>query len=435
MIGERVTSTARVFCLALLCAGAALCAQGVAVAQAGRPLISPALIPEIETKKVKGGQIEGACGIAIKEGQTFVSDYYHHAIDIFPGAGRITGNPLNGYCGLAFAPGGTLYANEWHEAVYAVSPTKALIDSGESTGVAVDQASGDLYVNDRTYIARYEAPIAPEEAPAQVIGLGSLEEGFGVAVEGGRVYVPDAATDTVKVYEPATDLTSPVLTITGPPAGGFISLRDAAITTDPTNGHVLVLDNLQPGFEFPEGGVDEFAPDGTFLGQLPRRVIDGEPSGLTTSAGNVYVTTGNSEEANVMKFGPYVSSPSSSLTPLAASVPESNGEMEERSALSTSSLAFVLHLTPAGAGAAQLTATVDSPGTLTASGLGLVPLKVSLTPGRHSLALHLNTTGKRALKRSKTDRLRVRVGVHFQAADGSSMGQSAIAAFKARAAR
>ncbi len=314
-----VIPRASLFCLVLLCALTAFFALGASAARAERALIKENLIPEFETKRVKGGQIEGACGVAIGGGQTFVSDYYHRTIDIFPdGSGRIAAGPLDGFCGLAFGPDGALYANEWHQGVSRVLPSVQSIDSDESTGVAVDQASGDVYVDDRTYVARYEAPIAPEEPPAQIIGLGSLGEGFGVAVEAGRVYVPDAADNTIKVYEPAVDPLNPVLSFS--PPGGFSSLTDAAITTDPTNGHVLVLDNLQPGFEFPEAAVEEFSSSGTFLGSLSRRVIDGEPSGLSTSEGNVYVTDGNSEESNVMQFGPYVGG-GGGFAPLAAPSP------------------------------------------------------------------------------------------------------------------
>jgi hypothetical protein len=324
----------RAWFLTLACLLFGLVALGPASAQAQRALITKALIPEFETKQVKGGQIEGACGIALQGGNTYVSDYYHHSIDVFPGAGAIAANPLDGYCGLAFAPDGALYANEWHEAVYEVLPSKQLIDSSESTGVAVDQASGDLYVNDRTYVARYEAPIAEGEPPTEVIGLGSLEDGYGVAVEAGRVYVPDAATDVVKVYEPATDLIDPVLVIEAP--GGFVALKDAAITTDPTNGHVLVLDNLQPGFEFPEGAVDEFGPGGGFLGQLTPGLIHGEPSGLTVSGGELFITTGNSEESNVMQFGPYVAGFSSAAAPPAPSATPAGGAQEARVAAAPS---------------------------------------------------------------------------------------------------
>lgn len=312
--------------LVVFCAFAALFALGASQARAERALIKAALLPPFETQRVKGGQIEGACGVALGGGQIFVSDYYHRTIDIFPGGSeRINAGATDGYCGLALAPGGALYANEWHEAVYQVSPTTQLIDSGNSTGVAVDQSTGDLYVNDRTYIARYETPISAEEPPAQLIGLGSLREGFGLAVEGGRLYVPDAASDTVKVYEPAKDPDHPAFSIQAP--GGFSSLTDAAITTDPSNGHVLVLDNLQPGFEFPEGAVEEFSATGSFLGELSHRVIDGEPSGMATSEGQLYVTNGNSEESNLALFAPYSGSfapdgaPSSQAATLAAPAP------------------------------------------------------------------------------------------------------------------
>jgi hypothetical protein len=430
--GPRSTKTLRI-CLSALCALCLFLAFGVAPAQAQRALIKETFLKDEETKRAPGGQIEGACGVALREGQTYVSDYYHHTIDVFPGGGRIAANPLDGYCGLAFAPSGALYANEWHEAVYQVLPSNQLIDTGESTGVAVDQSNGDVYVNDRTYVARYEAPIALEEPPAQVIGLGSLADGYGVAVEAGRVYVPDAATDVVKVYEPATDPVNPVFVINGPP-GGFTSLRDAAITTDPTNGHVLVLDNLQPGFESPEGVVDEFGSDGTFLGQLSKSVVDGEPSGLAVSGGELFVTDGNSEESNVVQFGPYGSSLAPDDAPFASGgAPKTKedsraGETSESAATSTP----LLRLVPAAAGiTAQITMVLDSPGTLSATGGGLVPLKdLSVGAGRHTLRLHLNPTGKRALGRSKTNRLRIRVGVHFQAADGNAINERAIVSFK-----
>jgi hypothetical protein len=451
--GREKVKTLRIYA-AIVCAFTVMLALGGGTAQAQRALIkrpdSPRSPSEVfllkgETENVPGGQVEGACGVATRGNKVYVSDYYHHAIETFYGGSeRILGNPLDGYCGLAFAPGGALYASEWHEAVYAVLPSKQLIDPGESTGVAVDQGNGDVYVNDGTYVARYEPPIALEELPVEKIGLGNLEEGFGVAVEAGRVYVPDAATDVVKVYEPDTDPTNPVLTITGP-SGGFSSLRDAAIATDHTNGHVLVLDNLQPGFEFPEGVVDEFASDGKFLGQASKRVIDGEPSGLTVVAdeppdseinkGDLFVTTGNSEEANVFHFGPYVASPAPPLAPLASSGAAGSEEgaepanVEESASLLVSSPSPRLVSDATGKGA-QLIATVDSPGTLSTTGRGLVPLKASLTPGRHSLYLHLNAAGRRTLGRSKTHRLRVRVGVHYRAENGGTADDHVIVGFK-----
>jgi hypothetical protein len=271
------------------------------------------------------GQIEGACGVAVTPtGDIYVSDYYHRAVDVFGPTTQIlaqsvpspfeVGAETEGPCGLVFH-GTELFVNYWHRRVVRSTPpydygAVETIDAGESTGVAVD-ASGDVYVNDRTYVAVYEAPVVGGESPARVIGLGSLGDAFGVAVAAGRVYVPDAADNTVKVYEPAVSLTEPAFVIDGSgiPAGGFHSLLDAAVAVDPTNGHLVVLDNLQPGFEHPEAEIEEFDASGAYLGRACGTVIDGEPSGLAFSGGSLYATTGNGERANVSHFGPFTSSP------------------------------------------------------------------------------------------------------------------------------
>lgn len=266
------------------------------------------------------GQIEGACGVAVRSGEIYVSDYYHRAVDVFGPTNRqilVQPNPLEteGPCGLAFA-GTDLYVNYWHQRVVKSTPPYGFgavetIDSGESTGVAVDSASGDVYVNDRTYVAVYEAPVVGGELPVRIVGLGSLADAYGVAASAGRVYVPDAADDTVKVYEPAVDLTDPVLVIDSfdPSGGGFHSLVDAAAAIDPTNGNLVVLDNLQPGLEHPEAVIQEFDSSGAYLGQSCGHVVDGEPSGLAFNGASLYVTSGNDERANVSLFGPYTPLP------------------------------------------------------------------------------------------------------------------------------
>jgi DNA-binding beta-propeller fold protein YncE len=270
------------------------------------------------------GQIEGACGVAVSAGKTYVSDYYHRAVDVFGSKTRILDQfvpspfeveaETEGPCGLVFH-GTELFVNYWHRRVVRSTPPYGYdavetIDDGESTGVAVG-ATGDVYVDDRTYVAVYEAPVVGGEPPARIIGLGSLGDAYGVAVAAGRVYVPDAADNTVKVYEPAASLVEPAFVIDGSgiPAGGFHSLVDAAVAIDPTNGHLVVLDNLQPGFEHPEAEIQEFDSSGAYLGRACGTVVDGEPSGLAFSEGNLYVTTGNGERANVAHFGPFTSSP------------------------------------------------------------------------------------------------------------------------------
>jgi DNA-binding beta-propeller fold protein YncE len=308
-------------CLALLCP--ALLGLGAAPAQASRELLSEEVFdadPE--------HQIEGACGLAIDAGgNLYVSDYYHGL------AGQVfAGTPPEGPCGIAFDGAGAFYANIWHQRVVRLTPSLQVFDAHDSTGVAVDAATGNVYADDRTYVAAYEpsgAPILkagqPPGGEALRIGLGSLGDAYGLAVFAGRVYVPDAASKTVKVYEPAVDPLNPADTIA--PPGGFNSLVDAAVAVDPINGHLLVVDNLQPGFEHPEAAVDEFDAGGTYLNRLTGTPVHGEPSGIAVdpTSGALYVTDGNDEESNAFAYGPYSASLAAAPAPptaLSQSAPE-----------------------------------------------------------------------------------------------------------------
>lgn len=302
-------------------------------AQANRALLSEAALetahcihctaPTLEIVPPVEGQIEGPCGVAISPlGRVYVADYYHRTIDVFapasssgpakylsqialPGSNpSVLVNTLDAVCGLAFDAAGELYGNEWHQSVARLTGGEATIDTGESTGVAIDPSSDRLYVNDRAYVAEYELPVTAGEEPVAKIGLGSLGDSYGLAAAGGRVYVADAVDQTVKVFDPATSLATPVATL----SGQFNSLTDAALAVDPTNDHLLVVDNLQPGFEHPESAVLEFASaaDGyAFLGALPGAPIHGGPSGIAVDAGGqVIVTDGNGELSNAFLYGP-----------------------------------------------------------------------------------------------------------------------------------
>ncbi len=320
---------ARVLVGGVLCALLLVIAAGATPAQASRALLTKALLkttfclhcPPPTPEEIKKplpppeGQIEGPCGLAVREGGgVYVSDYHHNAVDFFsfplnfvnrlPFASQLkdVATRPEGPCGLATGPGGALYANVWHQRVVRLEPSVQVFDTDSSTGVAVD-AAGDVYVNDRTYVAVYEpsgAPVLDGGEPLK-IGLDSLGDGFGVAVFDGRVYVPDAADQTVKVYEPAVDPLDPVATI-----GCFNSLVDAAVAVDPTNGHLLVVDNVKPGFEHPQAAIFEFDAAGAFLDRLVGPV-HGEPSGIAVdpATGVLFVTDGNSELSNVFAYGPF----------------------------------------------------------------------------------------------------------------------------------
>src|SRR6188472_1230116 len=278
--------------------------------------------PEWLRDQIKGpARLEGACGLAVAgSGSVYVSDYYHRRVAIFSADGtpqgsillaggdpRLEINTLNAVCGLAVDASENLYGNELHQAVVRL-PGEEVVSPGQATGVAVD-ASGNLYVDDRTYVSVYDAPVVPGDLPAEKIGVGNLLDGYGLAVDSkaGRVYVADAGAGTVKGYPVGTAATAPTVTI----AHGFASLVDGSLAVDPTNEHVLVVDDLKWGFENPQAAVYEFSSSGEFLDRLATRKLGevgatlegpifGEPSGIAVDPkdGELYVTTGNSSGAN-----------------------------------------------------------------------------------------------------------------------------------------
>jgi DNA-binding beta-propeller fold protein YncE len=317
----------RVAMLCVLIAGLAL---GAAPAQANREVLSEALLQIEPAKpplppKPPAGQIDGACGLFASVTSIYVSDYYNRVINIFSGTGEyksqivlpggpITGdgsNTLDGVCGLAMAPSGQLYGNEWHQGVLRVRPSPTTFDTGNSTGVAVDN-SGRVYGDDRTRVAVYDPSGAPVEVLGTplVIGEGSLTDAYGLAVsaDGSRVYVPDAASGTVKVFEPGIDPATPVAQIS--PPSGFTTLADAALALDPKTGNLLVAANGEPGHEHPGAAIHEFGPPPTYpyLGKIACAPVFGAPSGIATDvSGNLYVTDGEADLSNVFKYGPYTS--------------------------------------------------------------------------------------------------------------------------------
>jgi len=274
------------------------------------------------------GEYEDACGVAVDgEGDIYIADYYHRLIYVYgPGQeylAQFADPDPDGPCNLAVDAAGDVYVDNWRRDVVEFTPSQyppteatswtegRAIDSARSTGLAIDPAGGRIYVDDRTYVAVYE----PSGAAVEVggvplrIGLDPLASYYGVAVSdfgptAGDVYVPDAATGTVAVFGPAGE---PLTSIDGlgTPGRAFRSLVDADAAVDPTDGHLFVTDDLEPGFEHPALAVDEFNPAGEFRGRLPQAMIDAEPSQLLVRpSGDVYVSSGNDEQAQVFGFGP-----------------------------------------------------------------------------------------------------------------------------------
>jgi hypothetical protein len=311
------------FGLVGICA-AVLGLSGAAPAQAATdPLfvfVPPATVPP-------SAGFNGPCGVAVDSAASlYVSDYYHHVVDVFD-AGRqyktqLSIDPLDGPCGLAIDSSNRLYVNDYHRSVvrYGASPTfgagtviaGAGVDAAHPTGIAIDTFGDTVYVDNRTYISAYDSsgnPVMDGAEPLK-IGLGTLADGYGLAFSDGKLYVPDAATNTVRVYQPATDTVNPIATIQ-PPGIGFVSLRDSAIAIDRASGDIYVADNLQPGFtEQPQAAIQVFSAGGGYKGHLKYYVVDALPPGLAVdnsagiSQGRVYVTSGNSSGASIYAYGP-----------------------------------------------------------------------------------------------------------------------------------
>jgi hypothetical protein len=331
--------------------------------------------------------LEAPCGLAVDAtGRFYLSEYYRNdikAYDVEPegedwkvGAFGQQPNlkipnidPLSGPCGLDFNSADSLYVNNFHHNVLNLTSQSVLPLPAEDlahqlpTGVAIDQASGRVYVVNRSYVSVFDQagqPVMSGPEPMR-IGVGTLGDGYGIAIgSDGRVYVADASTKTVKIYDPEADLVNPVGTVKGP-GKGFTSLRDSAIAIDRGTGVLYVVDNLQPVFtEAPEAVIDLFSPTKTFLGVLKYRVFDALPPAVTVdnsanpSQGRVYVASGNTGHASVYAYAPGAQTVKS--VPPAAAVETGNAATVETVNATTSGAP----LAPAGdpAAAAQAAAAV-----------------------------------------------------------------------------
>lgn len=347
--GGTMRQSLRRVCAGALCASALAVGVAAPVAQAAfdgpifiyEPLPQPGTAHPIPPP---AGDFEGPCGLAVDNaGNFYLSDYYHHAVDVFgAGAGYVTQiageDPDDGPCGLAVDAAGNVYVNNFHRNVVKFGQasgfgTGTVIDGAghgtdpdRPTGVAVDKASGNVYVDDRTHVTMFDS------TGVELGQVGSFGNGYGLAVSEfeatkGFLYVPDAATDEVLVYDPANPL-SPVGTIdgSGTPNGHFTSLTDAAVAVDKATGEVYVADDLTPEYAaHHEGVVYVFSSLGVYEGRLKFSIEDALPPGLAvdnSSGGTksrVYLTSGNSEVAAVYVYPAHAAT--SAAVPLAKPPP------------------------------------------------------------------------------------------------------------------
>jgi hypothetical protein len=294
------------------------------------------------------GFLNGPCGLAVdSSGRLYVADYYHHAVDVFTATPAYVTqlaneDPVDGPCGLALDATNHLYVNNYHRNVVKFDASPAFgtgsvfplpADDTEHhlpTGVAADPVSGNIYVNHRTYISVYDSvgdPVLDAGNPLR-IGLGSLQDGYGVAISQfpgtlGRLFVPDASSNTVKVYDPSVSKAIPVAEIKDPFGKPFVSLRDSAIAVNRVTGEIYFADNQQPLYtEKPQATIYVYSSSNAYKGNLKYNVIDGLPAGLTVdnsatgTQGRIYITSGNADRASIYAYGPGAAIVAPPLPPL-----------------------------------------------------------------------------------------------------------------------
>lgn len=310
------------------------------------------------------GYFTGPCGVGTDPlGNFYVSDYYHHVIDAFKpddpsyktNSSTATGylgqlsevDEPDGPCGLAFDGNGNLYVNDYHRKVAKYGPTDngtvvtgVGVDSNHPTGVAVDPVTGYVYVDARDHVDVFD-----EDGAAVSQGLATtLEDGYGIAVSqypgtAGHIYVPDAISNTVKIYDPSVDTSNPIGEISAgdTPRGKFVSLRDAVIAVDRVSGDVYVVDNIQPEYTYqPFAEIFVFNAANQYKGRLKYRVVDALPVGLTVdngpgatypggTQGRVYVTSGNTIQAGVYAYPPGAASTATPRNPSAGLILNARG--------------------------------------------------------------------------------------------------------------
>jgi hypothetical protein len=249
------------------------------------------------------GQGAEPAGVAVDEvsGDVYVAEPFEHVVRVFRPDGKGGYVELSQWLGLGTPEGGF----------------------GEVTGVAVDNSksasdphAGDVYVVDGSGAVVYVFKPKPEGAEeakegdfvASLSG-GKLEEPNGVAVDSatGKVYVADSILGAVDVYSPGGSFEKK-LSGSGQPNGSFLGPEGeegnvSAVAIDEATGEIYVV-------EAERRVLAQFNSEGKWIGWItstPAGAL-GEPRGVAVApSGNVYLA--DALRGLVDVFGPDVSVP------------------------------------------------------------------------------------------------------------------------------
>jgi hypothetical protein len=210
-------------------------------------------------------------------GDVYVLDATDGVVDVFDGTGgyvcQITGSS-------------TPSASECNGTAGSDTPAHSF---GGSRAIAVDQATGNVYVFDGGHEVidifseggAYLRQISLASLPAF---RGSFTEGFAVDDFNGNVYVADSADFGIKnVYVlNAAGAYVGNLDATNTPARGF-GESPISVAADDTSGQVYVTDSA-------DRVTDIFAPSGEYLKQISPSSIEGRGTAIDQASNNVYIS-------------------------------------------------------------------------------------------------------------------------------------------------
>ncbi len=222
------------------------------------------------------------------------------------GSGAPDGS-FNGAGGVAVDPasGDVYIADSSHDVVDKFDATGAYLSQitglSRPTSLAVDASTGDLYIlnGDTDEVKKYDPTSASLTTFATGTPAGSFGAAYKVAVDNSAgasardVYVADIAGSGV--VDKFTASGAFLSQLSGPASASFSGLFGLGV--DPANGDLYVLDG---------GVVDQFDATGGFLGQIAHGPMI--PASVAFAAnGDVYV--GDTNESKVDVFGPGIAVP------------------------------------------------------------------------------------------------------------------------------